>query len=364
MTGLYASHHGVVGKHFFQHLPEKHPLLAEIMRKNGYHTFAYISHRLANQLYGYSRGFDRFIWRQTGRKASFNHIDGIMAAYEALLNNEMTNNFVFLHLFDTHIPFFPRSPYHYINNTKILESIQVLAHKQRFAQDVPEEIKRYYRASYKNKIREVDMFLDILLEKIASTTLSENTSVILTSDHGETMFENNCCLEDGSYNLLNERIEVPLLAHFPGVVKEGMTIDGYVEASVDIYPTILELAGIKTDTPYYAKSFLPDKKKGAVGKDFAISELIYKRGYQVTIQTKTLKYHRVCKRNPADGYISPEPSYESLVELRDHKEPRTNLLENDEGLKDSFVKIMRDLYLAEHYKESDYYKRCVSQYVY
>jgi arylsulfatase A-like enzyme len=356
MTGLYPSHHQLVGKNFFQRLPGRHPLLAEVMKKNGYQTFAYISHRLANQLYGYSRGFDRFIWKQTGRNASCSHIDGILSCYEAMLNNKDSNNVIILHIFDTHMPFFPRSPYYYRDNLSGFEDIRKIYFKQIF-EKVPEELQRYYKKSYENKLEEVDMFLGILFDKINSSELRENTHVILTSDHGMTQFEKDSFLKDGSYNLKDARVEVPLLLFSPGLDK-GAVVDELVEANVDLYPTLLDIAGIKAKTPFYSRSFFPDPSGKIRGKDFAVSELIYKEGYQIVIRNSDKRYHKICAREPSTGEIlTSRGLHESVVDLRTDSEEGRNLLSGDPGLAEVFHKVMKDLKLAEYYMDSEYYRR-------
>ena len=56
--------------------------------------------------------------------------------------------------------------------------------------------------------------------------------------------------------MYEESVRVPLLAYSPGFIKPGIKISELVQ-NIDIAPTILDLAGIKTPDQMDGKSFVP-----------------------------------------------------------------------------------------------------------
>lgn len=92
-------------------------------------------------------------------------------------------------------------------------------------------------------IEAVDQNVGRIMEHLKQLKLSEDTVVIFTSDNGGTQ---QCTppLRGGKGELYEGGIRVPLVVTGPGVKKLGGTCDAPV-TSVDFYPTLLELAGIK-----------------------------------------------------------------------------------------------------------------------
>jgi arylsulfatase A-like enzyme len=93
-------------------------------------------------------------------------------------------------------------------------------------------------------VEAVDQNVGRLLETLDRLKLTENTLVIFTSDNGGT---NSCTppLRGGKGALYEGGIRVPLVVAGPTVKNPGRTIDVPV-ASIDWYPTLLELAGLQT----------------------------------------------------------------------------------------------------------------------
>jgi arylsulfatase A-like enzyme len=98
---------------------------------------------------------------------------------------------------------------------------------------------RVYAAMIRNLDRNVGRVLDALREQ----GLENDTLVIFTSDNGGTS-QYTPPLKGGKGELSEGGIRVPLVAAGAGVAKPGTTCDVPV-ASVDFYPTLLELAGGK-----------------------------------------------------------------------------------------------------------------------
>ena len=81
-----------------------------------------------------------------------------------------------------------------------------------------------------------------LLDGLESEGLLDDTLVVVTADHGESLGEHGYFFDHG-LNLFQPSVHVPLLMAFPGVLEPGSQVDELVE-TVDIMPTILELLGL------------------------------------------------------------------------------------------------------------------------
>jgi len=77
-----------------------------------------------------------------------------------------------------------------------------------------------------------------LYERLRKLGLSEDTLLILTSDHGEEFLEHGRMFHGQSvYSELNQ---VPLFFRLPGAVPAGVVVNQTVQ-TIDIMPTILEI---------------------------------------------------------------------------------------------------------------------------
>ena len=82
-----------------------------------------------------------------------------------------------------------------------------------------------------------------LLQRLTELNLRDNTVVIFTSDNGGTN-QFTPPLKGGKGQLYEGGIRIPLVVSWPALKNPGRVCDAPV-ASVDWYPTLLELAGVK-----------------------------------------------------------------------------------------------------------------------
>lgn len=113
-----------------------------------------------------------------------------------------------------------------------------------------QECAPYYFASVTGVDREFGRVLDTL----KSLGLDENTIVVFTSDHGETMASHVLDPKNSPYS---ESMNVPFIIRYPKKLKPS--VSPLLLSPIDIMPTLLSLAGLKSDTP-----------KGVQGRDLSI----------------------------------------------------------------------------------------------
>lgn len=115
--------------------------------------------------------------------------------------------------------------------------------------------------TYAAMIYSVDESVGRVLKRLDDLKLGENTLVIFTSDNGgvggyveagvktKEGVTNNAPLRGGKGMLYEGGVRVPWVARWPGVVKGGAICDVPIN-SVDLYPTLLDLAGAKPKDGY------------------------------------------------------------------------------------------------------------------
>jgi arylsulfatase A-like enzyme len=107
-------------------------------------------------------------------------------------------------------------------------------------------------AIYAAMVQSMDEGVGRVMKKLDELKLADNTVVIFTSDNGglsvkegpNTPSTDNAPLRAGKGYLYEGGIREPFILRWPGVVKAGSVCEVPV-ASQDLYPTILQLAGVK-----------------------------------------------------------------------------------------------------------------------
>ncbi|MEG1885115.1 MAG: sulfatase [Alistipes sp.] len=91
----------------------------------------------------------------------------------------------------------------------------------------------------------IDREFGRLLEALQQAGLTENTIVVFTSDHGETLCSH--AVQDAKNSIYREAFNVPFLVRYPK--KLTPRVDNLLLSSTDIMPTLLGLAGLQTHIP-------------------------------------------------------------------------------------------------------------------
>jgi iduronate 2-sulfatase len=102
--------------------------------------------------------------------------------------------------------------------------------------DYADEVRRSYAAC----VSYADAQVAQLLARLEKLGLAENTIVVLWGDHGFHLGEHAVW---GKHTLYEESLRAPLVIRAPGMKHAGETTDAIVE-TIDIYPTLCELAGV------------------------------------------------------------------------------------------------------------------------
>jgi choline-sulfatase len=214
-TGLFPFRHGV-HDNVAPSLESKFPTLAEILKRHGFETAAFVASFVVNAQSGLNRGFevyrDEFDPRKQPGNFALNLEKRAGEVYdefaEWMRKPAAKPRFAWVHLYDPHFPYDPPSPY-----------------STRFA-DRP----------YDGEVA----YADAVVGKILRLT-DPKTLVILTSDHGESLGEHG---ENAhSFFIYDSTLRVPLIFRWSSVLPAGRKVSGQVRL-VDLFPTVLDLLSL------------------------------------------------------------------------------------------------------------------------
>lgn len=105
-------------------------------------------------------------------------------------------------------------------------------------------------AAYYASVSYMDAQVGKVLKTLEEEGLDDNTIVVFTSDHGFHLGEHDFWMK---VSLHEESVRVPMIIKVPG--KKPAVCNSFVEL-LDLYPTISELAGIKTSRHIQGKSLV------------------------------------------------------------------------------------------------------------
>lgn len=98
----------------------------------------------------------------------------------------------------------------------------------------------YYIAQYDAEIRLTDDQIGILMEKIESLGLKENSIIIFFPDHGESLGDHNFYFEHGRFPY-NACLNVPLFIYHPDLEPREVISPASI---MDVFPTLMQFAGL------------------------------------------------------------------------------------------------------------------------
>ena len=249
LTGLLPSVHGVTD--FGIPLSPQHVTAAELLKKRGYQTAAFIgavildSNTLAP---GLDRGFDFY---DNFPKTDSKNSDGtkkerwgrverrgmeVVEHAEAWFEKHRAGpHFVWVHLYDPHDPYEPPPPFS----------------------------EKYKDHLYDGEIAYADSALARWIAFLKKAGAYDNAIIVVTGDHGEGLGEHG--EETHGLFLYDSTLHVPLILKTPlktaAGAHRGTVIDAQVRTT-DILPTILSATGVSAPAELNGESLLPllDKK--------------------------------------------------------------------------------------------------------
>ncbi len=249
LSGLQNPEHGLrvlsAGSGF--RLPAEVPTLASVLHDAGYATAAVHSAFPVSAWFGFERGFDRFESFDTSLEGAGGERQVNVLAYQRRadettslvldwLARRTQPYFLWVHYWDPH------------DAWKLPPAEYLPADLPRDAQGLPRESRALYAA----EVRFVDHEIGRLLEDLRARGDLEHTLVVVVGDHGEGLGDHGWWHHRLLYQ---EQIRVPLLVAVPARAPTA-PVAAQVR-TIDIFPTVLELLGVRAPRPVSGRSLVP-----------------------------------------------------------------------------------------------------------
>ena len=298
VTSLYPEVHGVQGTLNPGRMSEHVTTLAEVLAQHGYATAAFTEGGYANPQFGLGQGFQTFPARPEDRDPNVSNLLGTSRLAENLeracawlKSAKQQPFFLFFHTYEVHQPNYARPeelralrpgfdeaadharaaavierwnrehaadaagcqtllehlfqcPLTGLPPLADPEGFEKLAHSFGCApDDAPrnEQLLALLRDLYDASIRYTDRELETLWNTLEEQHLSDDTIVVVVSDHGEGLGQHGEL--EHSNNLHEEALRVALMIRVPGTRFAPRRIADEVR-TIDVMPTLLELAGV------------------------------------------------------------------------------------------------------------------------
>jgi arylsulfatase A-like enzyme len=146
------------------------------------------------------------------------------------------------------------------------------------ASEVPPDADdiRQIQALYDGAVTAIDDGIGRVLRVLDKLDLTERTIVVVTADHGETLFDSGHGQGHGDHLFGDEGIHVPLVIYDPRLggragAPAGQRVDR-IARDVDLAPTLYELAGVEPPSDLDGQSLVPAMRGEAMAKRFAYAE--------------------------------------------------------------------------------------------
>ena len=208
-----------------------------------------------------------------------------------------------------------------------------------------EGLKRFTQA-YLACVTAVDDNIGQVVNAIDNSKFKDNTIIVFVSDHGWTLGEKDHIYKNSPWE---ESTRVPLTIRAPGLTKPNTKVNHPVSL-IDVYPTLLELAGLDNNTikndkgksldGFSLKPFLEDPNtKKWEGPDGALSVV-----YSSDLNENTPSNHHYSLRTKDWRYIIYDSGKEELYHnASDPKEWNNLVYEKTHPKRDEMVKILKEI---------------------
>src|SRR6266852_1263430 len=193
LTGTYPMLSGI---HDFSgnKLSPQQPTLTTVLKQSGYATGAVVASADLDSRFGLNQGFDFYYDHFDFSRLEEANLDemarpGNVVADQALDwlgKNSQKKFFLWMHLYDAHYPYPPPEPYS----------------------------REYASQPYDGEIAFADEQVGRLLRFLKDKGLYQNTVIVLTGDHGESLGEHG--EKTHGFFIYNATLHIPVILHLPG----------------------------------------------------------------------------------------------------------------------------------------------------
>jgi arylsulfatase A-like enzyme len=268
-----------------QKLATGRTLISEALKSKGITTAAYHSNPYLSGFFGWNRGWDSFydsMQDDVDDMSPYIKGDVLNRKVERWLEGHVQGTdyrpfFLWVHYMDVHEPYVPEQQYLKQVDPSIALSKQEMFRLfqevilKRDASD-PETVALLHQL-YRAHVLEVDGYARALFETFERRGVLQDSTVIVTTDHGDEFGEHGGLSHDGKF--YSELVHVPLLVVNPPE-GAGQSCDTLV-SGLDIPPTVMALFGLEPHESFQGRPLYPlsgYRQSGCYGE--AVGKLSHK----------------------------------------------------------------------------------------
>lgn len=236
--------------------------LASIFKRNGFTNVAYLTSDVLNKdinkgITNLAKDFDiyeSFPYKNDQVNNYRHYEEFISKAFSWLRTNKDKRFFMWLHLMNTHPPYFPPKNYRCVFNQKYCKEIdnsneqELIDDEKKYRgcrkQAVPEDRVEIHETLYDGEIAYMDNLFGQFIDVLKKIGIDKNTVVVFLADHGEG-FDHNYNFLHGRV-LYNSSVRIPLIIKIPWINPQGTRIPKLIDNS-DIMPTLIDLLKLRID---------------------------------------------------------------------------------------------------------------------
>lgn len=238
--------------------------------------------------------------------------------------------FAFLNHFDAHEPYLPPSGEFRFSAGTPLYHWNYLTRKRRWTPSELQDLRDAYDAC----IYYLDDQLGKLHDELGRRGLLDNTLIVLTSDHGETLGEQDPRLLGHAHNVYYDVLNVPLVFYWPAKFAKGSRVSPLV-STVDLPATLAEVVGgpAAGPPPFPGTSLWPLLTGAPPAAVSPALSLVNPAGYHKSWNVWPTSGGSLHSLVTPDGmhYIANTRGAESLFDTKTDPWERSNLAATPEG---------------------------------
>lgn len=253
-TGLYPTSHASTWENY--RLDSRLTTFAEVLQRDGYRTIGICENSIVSAKLGFGKGFQSFRYSSQYPQ---NPQNPVASRFREAVSQALGQPFlIFVNLVGPHDPYGSSGPFlkAYLSDPAHANSVctDVLGVIARGKPLNPVWLK-HLTEHYDAELRNCDYLVESFADSLKQTKQWDNAVFIVLADHGENLGDHG--FVNHQFCLYESLIRIPLIVRFPGSFPPGSQEALCVQIT-DIFPTLLDLAGIDTNEhPSQGISLLP-----------------------------------------------------------------------------------------------------------
>lgn len=321
--------------------------LPEVLRENDYNTTC-----IGFGGNAASRGFDKYLPYGDWEQEKARKMNDVAIPELERLAGEDKPFLLFMRHMDPHSPYYAPKPFDRLfyeadefdlNNKSLKPVYEFKPFRDYFLSWFPEGCTdaEYIIAQYDGCLAYMDACINTILTKLRNLGIEDETIVVFTSDHGETLYDHDCYFDH--HSIYDNVLNVPFAIRYSKLPYVGNISD--ITQTKDVMPTILSLAGIETGINFDGRDMTPTFTGGEVPQEpeFYITEATWMRKHG----WRTPEWKLMIALEP-DFHFKPEVELYNLISDPDEYD---NLAEKEPEVVE-FLKNRMLAHIAKREKET------------